>query len=380
MESQSNDQVPNGFFLGLGTNLVSTASTAADSIIFPYEFIALSPSLARRIVGGSFVLLSSAFLLRHIQQAMPPGGQRLLASLPFFVLFFFYPLLFHRQNEILMVLISSFYVTWLGSQRLWGLCFDLGHHCKLESTVYFVLGFFSPFRFIPPNTRIAPGERIPKIQDGFLSVVKGTAKFYLLILNMYFSYFVPPGVWRRSLFYGAVTYYGASYMADLMAAVGSIFFGMRLAASFNAPFLSASVAEFWGRRWHLTYTQLQHETIAKPMRKMMEDMGQPRIGLLLSYVLPFVVSAIMAEIVLYHCFGHLTYEWACFFLVQPLGIIAETKLDLARRLSRPLRIIVTLSFLALASELFLWPPLLRLGLHRHICPQYLALVGARVDV
>ena len=133
--------------------------------IYPFEFLKVSPSLVIRIFMGYLGLLWSTVYIYFLVRNLREGWPRLIAAAPLVVLFLLYPpLMFDRHQETLMVVISTFYVSWLGSQRLLGLVWGKGELCQVRSFLYFSLGFFSPFRFIPPNTTIAPGERVPKVQ------------------------------------------------------------------------------------------------------------------------------------------------------------------------------------------------------------------------
>ena len=109
-----------------------------------------------------------------------------------------------------MVAMSGFYITWLGSLRILALAFGYSSLAHETSIGTFYLSLFSPFRVLPTNY-VNPNSPTPKIQDGFLSLVKGTTKFYLLLLFMYLSYYIGDGFIQRSIIYGAVVYYGARF-------------------------------------------------------------------------------------------------------------------------------------------------------------------------
>ncbi len=90
----------------------------------------------------------------------------------------------------------------------------------------------------------------------------------------------------------------------------------------DAPFLSRSVAEFWGRRWNLGVARILRRRFFAPLA---------RRGPGLALVATFAVSAAG------HAYGAgaalgpgAALAWGAFFLVQPLLIAAERRLGVAR--------------------------------------------------
>ena len=76
----------------------------------------------------------------------------------------------------------------------------------------------------------------------------------------------------------------------LLALVDLLFLlsGRRLPALHDRPWLSASIAEFWGRRWNLWFSDWFREVVFKPLRR------RPNVAL----VVAFTLSGLMHEWVL----------------------------------------------------------------------------------
>ena len=177
---------------------------------YPYEFLAISPLFAFRLLLGIVILTLSNTYVWFLVLRFSPGWSRFVMSFPLLLFFFLYPILLFKKDDLVMVAMSGFYVTWLGSIRVLGLSFGNGSLAHETNAFTFYLSLFSPFRVVPTNY-VDPISPTPKIQDGFLSLVKGTTKFYLLLLFMYLSYYIGDGFFQRSITYGAVVYYGARF-------------------------------------------------------------------------------------------------------------------------------------------------------------------------
>eukprot|EP00009_Paramoeba_aestuarina_P018349 CAMPEP_0201526992 /NCGR_PEP_ID=MMETSP0161_2-20130828/33629_1 /ASSEMBLY_ACC=CAM_ASM_000251 /TAXON_ID=180227 /ORGANISM="Neoparamoeba aestuarina, Strain SoJaBio B1-5/56/2" /LENGTH=354 /DNA_ID=CAMNT_0047927607 /DNA_START=147 /DNA_END=1208 /DNA_ORIENTATION=- len=334
------------------------------SLSYPYEFVVVSPLFVFRLLMGMVILTLSNTYVWFFVLSITPGWKRFFAAVPLLTFFFFYPILLFRQKEdFLLVCMSVFYVTWLGGLRVIGLSFGVGRLAHETRMFPFYLSLFSPFRVVPTNYVGDPDTPSPKIQDGFLSLVKGTTKFYLLILFIYISYYIGDGFVQRSITYGAVVYYGASYVSDLSSAIASLFFGLVLMPSFSAPFLCTSLSDFWGKRWNLTYSALHYELIFQPIERYFAARNKKKLGQAIGVVMTFLVTGFFMELVMTHVSGKVSLEWFTFFVLQIVGIFAERVIlgAFGKHIPRRVYGILSLLYLMITADLYLWPPMLRVG-------------------
>ncbi|KAI3905186.1 hypothetical protein MKX01_017432 [Papaver californicum] len=86
---------------------------------------------------------------------------------------------------------------------------------------------------------------------------------------------------------------------------------------FNEPYLSASLQEFWSRRWNLVATNLLRVSVYEPVMKW---------GHLPALIATFVVSGVMHEITFFYLTGvNPTWEVTLFFVLQGLCVGLEVK-------------------------------------------------------
>jgi Membrane bound O-acyl transferase family len=124
--------------------------------------------------------------------------------------------------------------------------------------------------------------------------------------------------------------------------------GLDAPALMRSPALSASVSEFWTRRWNVALSQLGFRPLFfAPVA---------RHGPVLALFAAFAASAIAHTLVCFMALGRwpISLAFGAFFLVQPLLILAERALNVRRWPILPARI-WTLTALAVTSPLFVEP-------------------------
>jgi hypothetical protein len=126
--------------------------------------------------------------------------------------------------------------------------------------------------------------------------------------------------------------------------------GVTAPALMESPSLSTSVAEFWTKRWNPAASALLFRTFFfKPLA---------RRGAALALWAAFLASALAHVLMPYMALGKLPISLACgaFFLVQPLLIAAERRMNVRRWRPTTARV-WTLTALAISSPLFVEPAL-----------------------
>lgn len=101
---------------------------------------------------------------------------------------------------------------------------------------------------------------------------------------------------------------------DLMAQAWQIV-GTPVERIMNAPYRSASLAEFWGRRWNRAFRFAAHRWIFQPLT--------PRIGARLAALACFVVSGLLHDLVLSVPAGGGYGLPTLYFLIQAAGASVE---------------------------------------------------------
>ena len=126
--------------------------------------------------------------------------------------------------------------------------------------------------------------------------------------------------------------------------------GLDAPALMRSPVLSASVGEFWGKRWNVAASNLGFRPLAfAPCA---------RYGIVPALFAAFFLSAVAHLLLAYMALLRWDLSLACgaFFLVQPLLILAERRMNVRRWPTAAARA-WTLAALAITSPLFVEPAL-----------------------
>lgn len=141
--------------------------------------------------------------------------------------------------------------------------------------------FFFPQLIAGPIVKYADIEQVlgtsnedwNKIKDGVRCFLIGLAKKVILanqigyivdrITEMNFSQVSTPIMWFASLAFTIQLYFDFSGYSDMAIGLGKIF-GFEFKKNFDAPYLSASVTEFW-RKWHISMGSFFKDYIYIPL-------------------------------------------------------------------------------------------------------------------
>ncbi len=69
--------------------------------------------------------------------------------------------------------------------------------------------------------------------------------------------------------------------------------GVRVSALFRAPLLSQSLAEFWGKRWNLAFSEMTAISVFRPVKKLL---AKSRFGHAVATILSFIFSGLLHEL------------------------------------------------------------------------------------
>ena len=126
----------------------------------------------------------------------------------------------------------------------------------------------------------------------------------------------------------------------------------------------------------MTYAALHYEFIFTPLENFFAARKKKEIGQLLGVFATFFVTAFFSELVMVHLSNQVTLEWFTFFMIQGPAVIVERMILTATGNKIPGFISggMCFLFLLLTADLYLWPPMLRVGFANHIFPQYLGIL------
>lgn len=193
----------------------------------------------------------------HFVLKLPAGLLRVVFLLPVLPIFFLVPWsvpLYHLRALL------SFVFLWTGPSKLLLLCWDAGvdYPPSSPSFLYFLALFLFPIRVRgitpkqPPNIH-APHGLSPLLQ--FLSLIA--------LLNLYPLKPRLP-IWFVHLLYTLYIYLGLDLILGGLARLVHASFGVESDPQFDNPLMSASLSEFWGRRWNLVVTTILRSTVYNP--------------------------------------------------------------------------------------------------------------------
>jgi hypothetical protein len=126
--------------------------------------------------------------------------------------------------------------------------------------------------------------------------------------------------------------------------------GLIAPAVMQSPFLSTSIGEFWTKRWNVVTSALLFRPLFfAPFA---------RRGIVLALFIAFLASAVVHTLLAFMAMGRWNISFACgaFFLVQPLLILIERRLNVRRWPTAAARA-WTLAALTVTSPLFVEPVL-----------------------
>ncbi|XP_065869844.1 acyl-CoA--sterol O-acyltransferase 1-like [Euphorbia lathyris] len=113
----------------------------------------------------------------------------------------------------------------------------------------------------------------------------------------------------------------------ILAILARAVLGFELEPQFNEPYRSASLQDFWGKRWNLMVTSILRPTVYEPLLRTVSPIIGRRWAPLPAIMGTFVVSAIMHELIFYYL-GRVkpTWEISFFFLLHGVCLVVEVAL------------------------------------------------------
>ncbi|KAF0935090.1 hypothetical protein E2562_030333 [Oryza meyeriana var. granulata] len=305
---------------------------------------------------------------RLVASNLGPGIGRLLALSPVLALLlklpFAIPLYGARGT-------AAFFLVWLGEFKLLLLASGRGPDPSLPP-LQFVFSAALPVKLIrePPSDDavVAKRESVPIMSMAIRFAVMTVAIFYLLRRKNELQ------VYTAFTLYAVVTYCFLDFVLPCIAAVGGAL-SMELEPQFDRPYLSASLQDFWGRRWNLTASAVLRPAVYDPVKA--------RLGAPAGVLATFLVSGLMHEVVAYYIsFRAPTGQVTAFFALHGVCVCAERCCAL-RCTWRPPRFVATLlvvGFVAVTAFWLFFPAIFGGGLDDIFLAEFGALGSAFVGL
>nr|GMD08929.1 acyl-CoA--sterol O-acyltransferase 1-like [Ipomoea batatas] len=349
----------------------------------------------------------SLFYCFFAAKMAPIGLPRLLLFLPVISLFLLLPLALHTVH---LCGITAFVISWLANFKLLMLAFNYGPLPSLSLPHFLVIACL-PIKIHQKHTQDSSNnthsvssaqqdsgqhrqlnwfvneteEKVQKHQTLILtpnelfrekppvevsenrqkSAVSYTLKAVLmgLIIRIYdYSDSINPTV--ILIIYFLHMYLFLDTILAIVAALARAVLGLELEPTFNEPYLSDSLQDFWGSRWNLMVNRIMRPTVYSPFLDVSDKYLGRKWATYPAVMATFTVSGLMHELI-YFYLGRVrpTWEVTWFFLLHGACVAVEIAVKKVLRgrcwLPGILGTILTLGFVMLTGFWLFLPQLLR---------------------
>ncbi|EFJ41473.1 hypothetical protein VOLCADRAFT_121638 [Volvox carteri f. nagariensis] len=235
----------------------------------PFFDTGISTGLRLLIVGLSYFLLAA--WLKYKVAPRPLGITRAIAALPIFVANIFCPWLFNDADELMHRLSTAFVLSWLCNFKVLAFCWGRPPLRDSMTVLQLAAVIMLPLFPKPPDSHLARSPKKGRLHDsagsGAVLAWRWVAKIALLgsMAYMLLKYGdLMPGVVRHYVYaFGLYSFVGV--LMDGPAALAVEALGLQLIPTFDQPWLSSSLADFWGRRWNIPTASLLRTVVYDPV-------------------------------------------------------------------------------------------------------------------
>nr|GMD02892.1 acyl-CoA--sterol O-acyltransferase 1-like [Ipomoea batatas] len=171
----------------------------------------------------------------------------------------------------------------------------------------------------------------------------------------------------------------------LVAALARAVLGLELEPTFNEPYLSSSLQDFWGSRWNLMVNRILRPAVYSPFLDVSDKYLGRKWATYPAVIATFMVSGLMHELIYFYLSRvRPTWEVTWFFLLHGACVALEIAVKKALRgrcrLPGILGTILTLGFFTLTVCWLFLPQLLRCDVLVKVLAEYAALGSFVKDV
>nr|GMD08932.1 acyl-CoA--sterol O-acyltransferase 1-like [Ipomoea batatas] len=187
----------------------------------------------------------------------------------------------------------------------------------------------------------------------------------------------------------AVSYAVKAVLMDiilaLVAALARAVLGLELEPTFNEPYLSPSLQDFWGSRWNLMVNRILRPAVYSPFLDVSDKYLGRKWATYPAVIATFMVSGLMHELIYFYLSRvRPTWEVTWFFFLHGACVAVEIAVKKALRgrcrLPGILGTILTLGFFTLTVCWLFLPQLLRCDVLVKVLAEYAALGSFVKDV
>ncbi|RLN12430.1 putative long-chain-alcohol O-fatty-acyltransferase 4 [Panicum miliaceum] len=250
---------------------------------------------------------------RAAAASIRPGPCRLFAFTPVLALLLVLPFsvpLYGARG------LAAFFLVWLGEFKLLLLAFGRGPLDPALRPLPFVFTAALPVKLRRSPSQAADAAAataetvaLPLLSSGIKVAVMASV-FRLLFRSKGTMH-----PYAAFALYGVAMYCVLDSLLPCLAVAGRAL-GMEMEPQFDRPYLSASLGDFWGRRWNLPASATLRAAVHDPVRA--------RLGAPAGVLAAFLVSGLMHEVVLYYLtFRAPTGRVTAFFALHGACVCAE---------------------------------------------------------
>ncbi|KAI9085356.1 hypothetical protein K1719_032733 [Acacia pycnantha] len=266
-----------------------------------------------------------------IGKLIPKGKLRLLFFLPVILLFLLLPL---RLTSIFLGGPSSFFLAWLSTFKLVLYAFDKGALFPTPPLSHFIPLACLPIRFHHKNPK---NDQIPeKSHKCRVLAIK------LLVLLTSKSVVENKDRMNPKLvmfMYSIYMYIALETILNFVSVLARMFLGVELEPTFDEPYMSTSLQDFWGRRWNTMVNRIMHPTVYVPVLSTCSHVIGRRWAPLPAIVATFLASGLMHELIFYYIKREIrtweawepTWDVTLFFLLHGVCLAVEVAVKKAVR-------------------------------------------------
>lgn len=313
-------------------------------------------------VAAAATVTAAMYYVRFAARRLRPGLPRLAAFLPALAVLPLLPLAFRALHPRV---ISGFFLAWLAEFKLLLLATGQGPlHPSLPLTT-FVAVASGPVRLRDANPRNTPSS------SGLGLVSSAVMAALLAAIVSLYRYKERMNQYLLFTLYALHVYLALELVLASAAAVARALLGVDLEPQFDRPYLSASLRDFWGRRWNLSVPAVLRPCVYRPVRA--------RLGAAAGVLAAFLVSGLMHEAMFYYItLRPPTGEVTAFFALHGACAVAEAWWAGHRGWPRPPRAAatpLTLAFVAVTGFWLFFPPITRPGADKEAIAECEAVVA-----
>ncbi|CAN0910329.1 Acyl-CoA--sterol O-acyltransferase 1 [Linum grandiflorum] len=320
--------------------------------------------------------------------------RRLLFISPVVGLFLFLPLTIRSAHLSGM---TGFFISWLANFKLLLFAFDRGPLSSSSSLLRFVAVACMPLKVYPPrppSSRSSASNHSESVaafpppprrrQSRRKSPLNYIAKA-VVFASLSWAYERRAHLhWTAlQIVYSVHIYCFLEICLVISSVAARLTIGSELEPSFNEPYLSTSLQDYWGKRWNLTVSSIMRPAVYDPTLAVLLQ-KQNILGLhaarLVAVWATFVVSGLMHELMYYYLTRHRpTLEVFCFFLLHGTCLVAEVyfkKVTEGRDMLwrrwwwRPVANMATIGFVTVIGYWLFFPQLIRSGVDVRVIDEY----------